>query len=220
VNPIATGLFQLKGFPPNAINVYLAEDVLIDAGTRFDAKRILRQLRGRQLAAHALTHADPDHQGASARVCGQLGIPLWCGEGDAAAMETGNLLALQPDHWIARASANRFGGPPYPVSRRLQEGDVVAGFKVLETPGHTPGHMAFWREHDRILICGDVLLNMNPATTAPGLHQPPGFFTPDPALNRDSARRLAELEPSVVCFGHGPPLRDTRRFVDFVGALT
>jgi glyoxylase-like metal-dependent hydrolase (beta-lactamase superfamily II) len=60
---------------------------------------------------------------------------------------------------------------------------------------------------------------MNVMTGLPGLHTPPDFFTPDPAQNRDSARRLASLEPSLVCFGHGPPLRDTRKLVDFVAGL-
>jgi glyoxylase-like metal-dependent hydrolase (beta-lactamase superfamily II) len=42
----------------------------------------------------------------------------------------------------------------------------------------------------------------------------------DPAQNRDSARRLAALEPALVCFGHGPPLRDPsslRAFTDTLG---
>ncbi|MBV9213378.1 MAG: MBL fold metallo-hydrolase, partial [Actinobacteria bacterium] len=43
--------------------------------------------------------------------------------------------------------------------------------------------------------------------------------TPDPARNRESARRLAGLEPELVCFGHGPPLRDRRALAEFVGAL-
>jgi glyoxylase-like metal-dependent hydrolase (beta-lactamase superfamily II) len=79
--------------------------------------------------------------------------------------------------------------------------------------------VAFWRESDRTLICGDVLNNMHLVTGIPGLHEPPVAFTADPARNRESARRLAELEPALACFGHGPPLRDTRRFTEFVAAL-
>ncbi len=79
---LADGVWQLKGFPPDAINVYLIEDVLIDAGTRHAAKRILKQLEGRGVNAHALTHAHPDHQGSSDEVCGRLGIPYWVGERD------------------------------------------------------------------------------------------------------------------------------------------
>ena len=44
-------------------------------------------------------------------------------------------------------------------------------------------------------------------------------FTVDPVENRRSARKLAPLEPKLVLFGHGRPLRDTRKFVDFVATL-
>ncbi len=43
------------------------------------------------------------------------------------------------------------------VDRALAEGDEVAGFRVLDTPGHSPGHVAYWRESDGVLICGDVM---------------------------------------------------------------
>ncbi len=62
-------VYILEGFPPYAINVYLLGEVLVDAGTRFAAKRILRRLRGRTVSAHALTHAHPDHQGSSHAIC-------------------------------------------------------------------------------------------------------------------------------------------------------
>jgi glyoxylase-like metal-dependent hydrolase (beta-lactamase superfamily II) len=95
----------------------------------------------------------------------------------------------------------------------------VAGFTVLETPGHSPGHVSFWRESDRTLIAGDVLGNMHFITAMPGLHLPPDVFTPDPARNRASARQLAELRPALACFGHGAPLRDPGRLAEFVAKL-
>jgi hydroxyacylglutathione hydrolase len=51
------------------------------------------------------------------------------------------------------------------------------------------------------------------------LREPERIFSVDPAQNRRSARRLIELEPKLICFGHGPPLRNTTRFVDFVKRL-
>jgi hydroxyacylglutathione hydrolase len=217
---VADGVFQLRGFPPNAINVFLVEDVLIDAASRHARRRILRELAGRKVSAHALTHAHPDHQGASHAVCEALGIPLWCGEADAEVAERPELIRdRQPDHPIARIFMRAFTGPGHPVARRLWEGDEVAGFQVLEVPGHSAGHVAYWRESDRVLILGDVLNNLNVVTGVPGLHDPKPYLTPDPARNRDSARRLAALEPAVVCFGHGAPLRDTKKFVDFVASL-
>ena len=218
---LADGVEQLDGFPPNAVNVYLADGVLFDAGTRFDRGRILRQIKGRDVKAHALTHGHPDHQGSSRAVCDALGVSLWCGSGDADAVESGRIIALTPGGLIGKIGARLAGGPACPVSRRLVEGDEVAGFRVLEVPGHSPGHVAYWRESDRVLILGDVLTNMNLWTALPGLHEPPTAFTPDPARNRKSAKRLLELglEPALVCFGHGAPLRDPKKFLDFVRRL-
>ncbi len=105
------------------------------------------------------------------------------------------------------------------MARKLREGDEVAGFTVLETPGHSLGHVVFWRESDRVLIAGDVLNGMNLLTSLPGLHEPPVAFTPDPARNRESIRRVAALEPALVCFGHGPPLRDAAKLARFAAAL-
>jgi glyoxylase-like metal-dependent hydrolase (beta-lactamase superfamily II) len=220
VKRLADGLYLLRGSPPNAINVYLLGDVLIDAATRRAERRILRQIGGRELTAHALTHAHPDHQGASHAICERLGIPLWCGTHDVAAMETpGGIAASQPPGLLNRLQARYWTGPPHPVARALREGDEVAGFHVLEVPGHSPGHVAYWRESDRTLILGDVLNNMNVLSGVPGLHEPPRVFTPDPQRNRASARRLAALEPELVCFGHGPPLRDPGELARFIARL-
>jgi hydroxyacylglutathione hydrolase len=217
---LTEGLHQLNGKPRNAINVYLAEDVLIDAGTRQAERRVLSQLRGHTVNAHALTHAHPDHQGSSHAVCERLGIPLWCGEADVPAIETpGAIVNPKAPAWLNRIQRRYWTGPPHPVSRALHEGDEVAGFTVLETPGHSVGHVSFWRESDRVLIVGDVLGNMHFITGVPGLHLPPDVFTPNPARNRESARRLAALEPALACFGHGAPLRDPGKLSEFVARL-
>ena len=216
---LAEGVFGLRGFPPHVINVYLIGDVLIDAGTRHARHRILRQLSGHTVKAHALTHAHPDHQGSSRAVCDALGVPLWCGEAEADAVQSGDLRTLMPDSVFGRLSRRIWAGPACPVARRLREGDEVGGFTVLDVPGHSPGHLAYWREADRVLVLGDVLNNMSLFTGLPGLHEPPKVFTPDPARNRQSARRVAALEPALVLFGHGAPLRDTRKLLDFVAAL-
>jgi glyoxylase-like metal-dependent hydrolase (beta-lactamase superfamily II) len=105
------------------------------------------------------------------------------------------------------------------VDRALREGDEVAGFVVLDTPGHSPGHVSFWRESDRVLLCGDVMWGYNPFTFQKGVRDPFDLVSPDPDLNRDSARRLAELRPEVVCFGHGPVLRDPDVFAAAVAKL-
>jgi glyoxylase-like metal-dependent hydrolase (beta-lactamase superfamily II) len=216
---LADDLYLLDGFPPFAINVYLMGDVLVDAGSRHATKRILRQLNGRTVTAHALTHAHSDHQGASHEVCERLGLPLWCGERDADAVEDGRIMERQPKHPINVLFGKAFTGPAHPVAWRMNEGDEVAGFKVLDVPGHSAGHVAFWRESDRTLVCGDVYTNIDTLTGIPGLHEPRSFFTPDPARNRESMRRLAELEPALVCFGHGRPMRDPAKLKAFAQKL-
>jgi glyoxylase-like metal-dependent hydrolase (beta-lactamase superfamily II) len=220
VKGLAAGVFQLAGFPPNGINVFLVDDVLIDAASRHAGRRILRQLKGREVNAHALTHAHPDHQGASHEVCEKLGIPYWVPEADVAAAEDPRLIReRQPSHPFTRFFDRIFTGPAHPVNRVLREGDRVGSFEVLDAPGHSAGHVAYWRESDRVLILGDVLNNINITTGIPGLHEPKPYLTSNPARNRESARRLARLEPAVVGFGHGAPMRDTHKFVDFVDGL-
>jgi glyoxylase-like metal-dependent hydrolase (beta-lactamase superfamily II) len=214
---LADDLELLGGFPPFAINVYIMGGVLVDAATRFARGRILGQLRGRTLTAHALTHAHPDHQGASHAVCEALGLPLWCGEVDSDAMETeGLIMARMPPHWLTRAVGRHWVGPPHHVARRLREGDEVGGFQVIETPGHTAGHISFWRPHDRVLVAGDVLANFQIWTGLPMLREPEWYFSLDPALNRRSAIKLARLEPRLACFGHGPPVRNPSKLHRFV----
>jgi hydroxyacylglutathione hydrolase len=220
VRELAPGLWQLRGFPPNGINVFLMGDVLVDAATRRAGRRILKQLQGRKVTAHALTHAHPDHQGASHEVCTKLGLPFWVGERDADAAEDPRLIEERQADVRINKLANRFWtGPGHPVDRRLREGDEVAGFAVLDVPGHSEGHVAFWREADRVLVLGDVLNNMDVMTGRPGLREPKWFFTPDPARNRESIRKLAVLEPALACFGHGAPLRDPGALSQFAASL-
>jgi hydroxyacylglutathione hydrolase len=220
VRELAPGVWQLSGRPRNGINVYLVEDVLIDAATRRAPKRILGQLKGRKVSAHALTHAHPDHQGASSAVCDALDLPYWVGQQDVPlAEDLDQMRASQAPHPLNRLIMKYWCGPARHVDRPLREGDEVAGFQVLDVPGHSPGHIAYWRESDRVLILGDVLNNMDVVTGIPGLREPKPYLTPDPVRNRASAKRLGPLEPRLVLFGHGAPLRDTRKFVEFTAAL-
>ncbi len=217
---VAENVYLLHGRPKYAINIYLMGDVLVDAGSRMAEQRILSQLEGHTVTAHALTHAHPDHQGSSHAVCERLNIPLLCGNGDANAMESGDWSLVIPDNWSTAPQHRFWTGPPHPVSTRLREGDEVAGFSVIEVPGHAPGHLAYWRESDRLLILGDVLNGMNLMTTIPGLHEPIKMWTPDPDENRRSIRKVASLKPDVICFGHGPPMLDaSSRLERFANAL-
>ena len=224
LDELAPGLWRLSGWPPNGFNVYVIDapelateeldreagtpGVLVDAGTRYAAARLRRGLHGHPLAAIVLTHAHPDHQGGATMLCRLRDIPLWCGEGDADAVESGRIDTLVPDVGSNRRLARFLAGPPHQVDRRLREGDRIGEFVVLETPGVSPGHISLWREADRVLIAGDVALNQHPVLGRPGLHEPTRRFVADPALHRASLERLAALRPSLVAFGHGRPLAE------------
>ena len=215
---LADGVYQIPLGPRHAINAYLVGDILVDAGIRWTGPALLRELAGRPLAAHVLTHAHADHQGASALICRERSVPLWCGAADRAAAESGNILLDAPDpgHLIMSFQQRCWAGPGHPVARTLSEGDRVGGFIVLDTPGHSPGHVALWREADRVLIAGDVITTMDLRTTWPGVREPLPIFTKDPALNRASIRRIAALRPRVVGVGHGPALRDPEALAKLV----
>lgn len=214
---VARNVWQLGSFLPNTINCYLAEDVLIDACTRFDCKHILGQLKGSKVSTVALTHVHPDHQGAAKFICERFGAPLICHEADRAAMEGRE--PMGPPTQPIRFSSNLLAGPPHRVERTIAEGNEVAGFKVIEAPGHTKGHVIYFREDDRVAIVGDIATSMNLLTTVPGLHEPPAFFSVDPAENRRSIRKIHALRPKTLLFGHGPPLFDMDRFDRFVAQL-
>ena len=216
---VARDVYQLPLAPRSGVNAYLVGDVLVDSGFALHFKGLLRATASRTIHAHALTHAHADHAGGSKRLQATLGVPIWVGAGDADVLRSGEAEPGDvPFGRSALKSYMRFPGAE--PDRELREGDELsAGFVALETPGHSPGHLAYWREEDGTLICGDVFFNMSLATTAAGLHTPPGFFTPDPAQNRQSARRLATLQPKLVLFGHGPPLRDPIALSAFAAAL-
>jgi glyoxylase-like metal-dependent hydrolase (beta-lactamase superfamily II) len=214
---LAHHVWQLNRSPSNLLNIYLIEDVLIDAATRWDAPSLLKQLANTPLSQVALTHCHPDHQGAVKRICETRGIPLACHEVDVASME--GRVPMQPRNVATQFVGLVFAGPAYPVQRVLHDGDEIAGFRVIHTPGHTAGHVIYFRESDRVAIAGDVLNGINLFTGKVGLHEPPAIFTLDREENRRSIRKLAQLRPSLVCFGHGPALYDMEQLDRFVAQL-
>jgi hydroxyacylglutathione hydrolase len=216
---LAPGIWRLDEFPRPLINVYQAEDVLIDAGRRWDAGRIRKQLAGHEISLLALTHVHPDHQGSAKAICDERGIPLACHADDVDAME-GRRQVAATSKPMARFFARLWQGPPRQVDRVLREGDEVAGFRVIHAPGHAPGHVIFWRESDRVAICGDVIRNISYVTMRSRLAEPPNDLTPDPAENRRSIRKLAELNPSLILPGHGPEVTDIAAFERFAAALS
>lgn len=102
---------------------------------------------------------------------------------------------------------------PLPMEETAVSRNALPGWIFLHTPGHTPGHVSFFRALDRLLIAGDAFCTTKPESffdaailQPPELHGPPAYFTSDWAAASRSIQRLAELDPLVVAPGHGKPL--------------
>ncbi len=207
---VTDGVHQLWGWLPHLINLYLVEtpegDVLIDAGTRWTTGIVLRHLRGRRLRMVALTHVHPDHQGAAAEVCRRKGVPLACHTADVGVME--GRARMGPPTRLVRFADALWSGPPHPVAIRWHGGERFGDWEVIPAPGHTMGHVIFWRERDRVALVGDVVRNASLRGGFGSISETPHVFSVDPMLNRRSMKRLVELRPRLLCFGHGPPSTD------------
>jgi glyoxylase-like metal-dependent hydrolase (beta-lactamase superfamily II) len=107
---------------------------------------------------------------------------------------------------------------PVDISHRLQplpeDGNVpsMPGWRTIHTPGHTVGHVSFFRDSDRALIVGDAFCTVQSeslfaiATQRPELHGPPAYYTPNWDEAKASVARLAELQPTLLIPGHGTPI--------------
>ncbi len=216
---IAREVFQLSLLPRNSVNCYVIEGVLVDSGIRNSYSTIQKALQEIPIYQHVLTHAHPDHQGCSDQVCAEFAIPLLCHPDEVFRTETGLVTKDYPNrhHWIAKLQQKYWAGQGHAVSRTVVENDTIGNFRIIETPGHSTGHISLFREHDGVLIIGDAATNMSLLTTKSGLHLPPNLFTSDQQLNIRSLEKLAKLAPSIICFGHGPVMRNTdRKFERFV----
>ncbi len=217
---LASGVWRVKEVPRPVINVYVAETVLVDAGRRWDKRRIFSETKDRDITLLALTHVHPDHQGVAKVFCEERGVPLACHTDDVDAMEGRRpVQEAASDALVNKVIRKIWEGPPHKVDRVLAEGDEIAGFRVIHAPGHARGEVVFFRESDGVAICGDVIRNMSYLTTLAGLREPPDDFTYDPAENRRSIRKLADLNPKLILPGHGPEVTDMAEFERFVEDL-
>lgn len=218
---VAEGVWLLRGDARDSMNVYFLEEgdgvVQFDAGTKGMTKRVRAEAeRLGGLKRIVLGHAHADHRGTAPF----LGAPVHChpdevadAEGAAAIapyMEISTLPA--PARWIYPLLMRRWDGGAVKIDDTVEEGDEVAGFRVLHFPGHAPGLIGLWRESDRLAIVSDVVYLIDstklgkplPAGEASVPHPAWGW---DHAKAKDSVRKLAALEPATVCAGHQVPLR-------------
>jgi glyoxylase-like metal-dependent hydrolase (beta-lactamase superfamily II) len=218
---VADGVWLLRGDLGKAMNVYFLEDdgglVQFDAGTKPMTKKVrsaAERLGG--LSRIVLGHAHADHRGTAP----YLGVPVHChpdevadAEGDAAIAPYMDLsrLPVAPVRWLYPTLLRRWDGGPVKIAGTVSEGDEVAGFRVLHFPGHAPGLIGLWRESDRLALVSDVVYLVDSTRLRPlpkgEASVPHPAWAWDHAKAKESVRKLAALEPAMVCAGHEPPLR-------------
>jgi glyoxylase-like metal-dependent hydrolase (beta-lactamase superfamily II)/predicted ester cyclase len=214
---IADGVWIVRGgFPVKTMNVYLIEDG--DRVTVFDAGieamgtalgAVCARLGG--VKRVVLGHADADHRGGAPA----LNAPVYCHAAELQAAQSDETFR---DYWQLDKLAFHgrlllgkllpvWDGGAVQVEGTVSEGDDVAGFEVIDLPGHAPGLIGLFRESDRLALVSDCIYTLDPQTGRKG-----GPRIPHPAFDIDtdqaraSIRKLAELNPSVVWAGHADPV--------------
>jgi glyoxylase-like metal-dependent hydrolase (beta-lactamase superfamily II) len=94
---------------------------------------------------------------------------------------------------------------------------MVGSLRVIESPGHSPGHVAFLDTRDGTLIAGDVFTSVGrvATTSAPNWTFPiASMGTFDRAQDQASARTLRALEPALMLVGHGPAVHSPLAAMD------
>ena len=97
-------------------------------------------------------------------------------------------------------------GGPVSISGTLTEGDEVAGFRVIELPGHAPGQIGLWRESDHLALSSDCFYTIDMWGRRCEARLPERMYNFDTEQARASIRKLAALEPAVAWSGHDVPL--------------
>lgn len=214
---VADGVWIVRGgFPTRDMNVYLVEDgrgvTVFDAGISAMTPAVAAaaaRLGG--IKRIVLGHADPDHRGAAPG----LGAPVYCHPAERPAAESPS---PQRDYWDASKLAPHarfvltrliatWDGGAVQIAGTVQEGDELAGFRVVELPGHAPGLIGLFRESDRLALVSDCFYTLDIQTGFRG-----GPRVPHPAFDADveqaraSIRKLAGLDPSAAWAGHANPV--------------
>ncbi len=210
---IAEGVYRVDAIPfSNMINVLLVEDeggwTLVDTGVGSSATRIKQALSAlgsgpEDLKRIFLTHQHDDHVG------GLKSVLKWAPEVEVSATEheaaviSGKRGFDPSSNPIMRRLASNAKPPGVPVDRTVREGDVVVGFRVISTPGHTLGHVSLLRDEDGLLFTADAF-GCLPRRLRVGVRK---AFCTDPAEAKHSAEKLLEEDFRIAVPAHGKPIR-------------
>ncbi len=206
---------------PNVVaNPYLIIDpdglTLIDAGLPGSHKKILGYIAGlgrspSDLKRIIITHSDMDHVGGLSAIKKSSGARIYASAIESDAMSKGSSSRkVKPRNFFRKllmSGAGRFmRAVPIQADEILSEGQVLpvlGGLRVVETPGHTPGHISFFSPSTGILFTGDSIV-----AREGGLVRSLQALTWDEAKADESARKQAALGARIVCSGHGPVVMD------------
>jgi glyoxylase-like metal-dependent hydrolase (beta-lactamase superfamily II) len=207
--------------PGVVANIYVLVDddglTLIDAGLPRSEKKILAYVNGLGKSASdvkriILTHSDLDHVGALAALQKATGARTYASQIEADAIAAGKpSRQINPTGFSLRRILFTLMGPffkatPVKVDEILASGQslpVLSGLQVVETPGHTPGHISLFAPGAGVLFCGDSMV-----TDGNGIRGSRPGVTWDAAKSKASVQKQAELGASIVCSGHGPVVKD------------
>jgi glyoxylase-like metal-dependent hydrolase (beta-lactamase superfamily II) len=207
--------FMASFFP---VNCYLVEEedglTLIDAALSFGSKGILKAADsiGKPITKIVLTHAHEDHVGALDLLKVKLpDVPVYLSFRDNRLMNGDRTLDSHEDQTPIK------GGVPKKVTTRatilLKDGDQIGSLKAIATPGHTPGSMSFLDKRTKAIIAGDAFQTRGGIAVA-GDVKPffpfPAFGTWSKQTALKSAKKLVELEPSLLAIGHGDMLENPK----------
>lgn len=216
--PVADGVWLLRGgFPAKTMNVYLLEDAggvtVFDAGIAAMATAVrAAAVRLGGINRVVLGHADADHRGCAPA----LGAPVYCHPAERQAAESPD--PMRPYFDFSKLGPHgrlllprllpMWDGGAVQIAGTVSEGDEIAGFRVVELPGHAPGLLGLFRESDRVALVSDCVYTLDPQTGVKGpARVPHAAFNIDTEQARQSIRKLASLEPRVAWAGHADPVR-------------
>jgi hydroxyacylglutathione hydrolase len=216
---VAEGVWVVQG-QPGRCNVYLIENGGAEGGvTLFDAgaRTMLRAVAsaGAKLGGIrrvVLGHGHTDHRGTAPA----LGVPVLCHPDEVVDAEGSGGFRYWPSDLAGLPSPQRqihrvlhrmaWDGGPVKIAATLDEGDEIAGFRVVHLPGHAPGQIALWRESDRLALVSDCFYTLDTWGHSSAPHLPTAIYNLDTEQARASMLKLAALEPAAAWPGHAKPL--------------